>query len=166
MTRLTTRRSGHCRLLLAAATALAFAAVPAHAGEAVELVPEAVTGGGKVHHYPKAEQLGALFSREKAVKSVAGENGASDTTEDLMVFISKGRQVDLGFYDAEASRVAIEHYDVDEFMYFLEGGVTLTGADGTVTDVKAGDGVFVEKGWKGIWETSGYRKIYVIYQNE
>ncbi|WP_308910914.1 cupin domain-containing protein [Pseudokordiimonas caeni] len=155
------RKAG--RLAIAAAGALFLAAPGATCmDDSVDLVAEATAGGGKLHYYPNAEQLGALFARPNAVKSV--ENG--QTTEDLMVFISKGRQVDLGFYDATASRWDIDDYSVDEFMYFLEGGVTLTGADGTVTEVKAGDAVFIEKGWKGVWETSGYRKIYVIYQNE
>jgi uncharacterized cupin superfamily protein len=48
-------------------------------------------------------------------------------------------------------------------MYFLEGGVTLTSADGTVITVKAGDGVTIPKGWKGNWTTAGYRKFYVTF---
>jgi uncharacterized cupin superfamily protein len=48
-------------------------------------------------------------------------------------------------------------------MYFLEGGVTLTSSDGTVTEVKTGEAVTIPKEWTGIWDTNGYRKIWVIY---
>ncbi|PEQ13104.1 hypothetical protein B2G71_08515 [Novosphingobium sp. PC22D] len=68
-----------------------------------------------------------------------------------------------GVYAAEASNSDIEAYPHDEFMYFLDGSVTLTSADGTVTRVNAGDGVTIPKGWKGNWTTGGYRKFYVIY---
>ena len=52
---------------------------------------------------------------------------------------------------------------VDEFMYFLEGSVTLTSSDGTVQIIEAGEGVTVPKEWTGVFETEGYRKIWVIY---
>jgi len=56
-----------------------------------------------------------------------------------------------------------EGYPVNEFMVFLEGGVTLTSADGTVLAVRAGDSVSIPKGWLGTWSSPGYRKFYVIY---
>jgi uncharacterized cupin superfamily protein len=56
-----------------------------------------------------------------------------------------------------------EPYGVDEFMYFLDGGVTLTSADGTVQRIAAGEAVTIPKEWTGIWETDGYTKIWVIY---
>ena len=57
-------------------------------------------------------------------------------------------------------------YGVDEFMFFLEGSVTLTSADGSVTTVNAGEGVTIPKEWIGRWETAGYRKIWVIYSED
>ena len=48
-------------------------------------------------------------------------------------------------------------------MFFLEGSVTLTSADGTVTTVTAGEAVTIPKEWMGRWQTAGYRKIWVIY---
>ena len=59
-----------------------------------------------------------------------------------------------------------EPYGVDEFMFFLEGSVTLTSADGSVTTVNAGEGVTIPKEWMGRWETAGYRKIWVIYSED
>ena len=56
-------------------------------------------------------------------------------------------------------------YGVDEFMYFLEGSVTLTSADGAVQVVNAGEAVTIPKEWKGTWQSDGYTKIWVIYSN-
>lgn len=72
-----------------------------------------------------------------------------------------------GMYSAGKSRSEItEPYGVDEFMYFLEGGVTLTSSDGTVTEISAGEAVTIPKEWTGVWETDGYRKIWVIYSED
>ena len=57
----------------------------------------------------------------------------------------------------------LQAYGVDEFMYFVEGGVTLTSSDGTVTEIRAGDAVTIPKEWTGVWDTNGYKKIWVIY---
>ena len=54
-------------------------------------------------------------------------------------------------------------YGVDEFMFFLEGSVTLTSADGSDVTVDAGEAVTIPKEWTGRWQTEGYRKIWVIY---
>ena len=69
-----------------------------------------------------------------------------------------------GMYKAGKSRYEItEPYGVDEFMFFLEGGVTLTSDDGREMTINAGEAVTIPKEWTGIWETEGYRKIWVIY---
>ena len=59
-----------------------------------------------------------------------------------------------------------EPYGVDEFMFFLEGSVTLTSVDGSVVTVGAGEAVTIPKEWMGQWETEGYRKIWVIYSED
>ena len=69
-----------------------------------------------------------------------------------------------GMYSAGHSRVEItEPYGVDEFMFFLEGSVTLTSDDGSQMTINAGEAVTIAKEWTGVWETDGYRKIWVIY---
>ena len=69
-----------------------------------------------------------------------------------------------GMYKAGKSRFEItEPYGVDEFMFFLEGSVTLTSADGSKMTINAGEAVTIPKEWTGVWETEGYRKIWVIY---
>ena len=78
-----------------------------------------------------------------------------------------------GKFDAGVYAVAGPHrfevkdgYGVDEFFYFLEGGVTLTSVDGKRTEVGAGEAVVIPKGWRGTWESPGYKKIYVIRSDE
>ena len=72
-----------------------------------------------------------------------------------------------GMYKAGLQTFDItEPYGVDEFMFFLEGSVTLTSADGSVTTVNAGEAVTIAKEWMGRWETAGYRKIWVIYSED
>lgn len=69
-----------------------------------------------------------------------------------------------GMYKAGKSRFDItEPYGVDEFMFFLEGSVTLTSDDGSQMTINAGEAVTIPKEWTGVWETEGYRKIWVIY---
>jgi ethanolamine utilization protein EutQ len=95
-------------------------------------------------------------------------------TEGVQGRISKNRVMGMsadkhfrsGLYSSELEKENIDSYPVDEFMYFIKGGVTLTSADGTVTRVNAGDAVHVPKGWKGVWDTTGYTKFYVVYDPE
>ena len=44
--------------------------------------------------------------------------------------------------------------------------VTLTSIDGSVMTIHAGEAVTLSKEWKGIFETDGYEKIWVIYSDE
>jgi glucose dehydrogenase/uncharacterized cupin superfamily protein len=77
--------------------------------------------------------------------------------------LSADQHFKSGLYSSQVEKAQVESYPVDEFMYFLEGGVTLTSADGAVMQVGAGDAVFLPKGWKGLWDTTGYKKFYVVY---
>lgn len=111
--------------------------------------------------FSKAEIAGDIFKRPDVI--VETQNGR--TTEDVLAFMSSDKTFTTGMYKAPAGRFEImeEDYGVDEFMYFIEGGVTLTSLDGTVTEIKAGDAVTIAKEWRGVWDTPGYTKIYVIY---
>ena len=78
--------------------------------------------------------------------------------------LSGGKNFSSGMYKSGKTRIDItEPYGVDEFMYFLEGGVTLTSSDGTELVINAGEAVTVPKEWTGVFETNGYMKIWVIY---
>lgn len=113
----------------------------------------------------------AKISREAAAGAIFDGPGVLETTHDdghvtldVTTLLSSDGKFASGMYRSGATRVEInEPYGVDEFMFFLEGSVTLTSSDGTVHTVEAGEGVTIPKEWTGIWDTEGYRKIWVIY---
>jgi uncharacterized cupin superfamily protein len=113
---------------------------------------------------PGADALGAAFLRPEAVK-YPGRNGDSGSINVAMLKSKDGHMIS-GLYQSAASKVTIQSYKVDEFMYFLEGGVTLTSADGKVTKIVAGDAVTIPAGWAGTWDSTAYKKYYVIYDTE
>jgi len=108
----------------------------------------------------KSDIAGGMFSRPETLTTA--EDGR--TTLDVTSLLSSDERFASGMYKAEKSRWVIdEPYGVDEFMYFIKGGVTLTSSDGSVTVIKAGEAVTIPKEWTGIWDTDGYEKIWVIY---
>ncbi len=107
-----------------------------------------------------ADLTGKLFEHPD---TIASSEGGNDTLDITSLKSSDGKFAS-GLYKSGAVRAEInEPYGVDEFMYFLEGGVTLTSSDGTVTEITAGEGLTIPKEWTGVWDTQGYRKIWVIY---
>jgi uncharacterized cupin superfamily protein len=88
-------------------------------------------------------------------------------TQDVTSLLSSDKKFASGMYKSGKTRSEInEPYGVDEFMFFLTGGVTLTSSDGSVTKINAGEGVTIPKEWTGIWDTEGYTKIWVIYSED
>ncbi len=122
-----------------------------------------VAQAGEIVHPVKmsAAQIdGAIFEDYPPV--VQEHDG--NTTWDVEVYRSDSGLFDAGMYRSGKVRAEItEPYGVHEYMHFLEGGVTLTSSDGTVTRIDAGDSVVIPADWTGIWDTDGYTKIYVIY---
>ena len=112
----------------------------------------------------KADMSGAIFEREDMTRT---EHESGNVTLDVTSLMSKDGKFASGMYQSGKSYFeATDPYGVDEFMYFIEGGVTLTSYDGTVTEIKAGDAVTIQKEWTGIWDTDGYTKIWVIYSHD
>jgi len=107
------------------------------------------------------EARGPIFTTKTAVE----ETGPDGPTTDVLLARSKNGRVESGLYSAGPSEQDIDSYPEDEFMYFIEGSVKLTSADGTVLQVNAGDGAAIPKGWKGHWSTPGYKKYYVTYES-
>jgi len=106
---------------------------------------------------------GEMFERADVYRT----EEAGGTVLDVTSLMSSDKKFASGMYQAGKSRFEVtEPYGVDEFMYFLEGGVTLTSADGHTTTITAGEAVTVPKEWTGIWETDGYTKIWVIYSED
>jgi len=137
--------------LTSAIALLAVAAVSTPAAAADTLLPAEIT---------REEMSGAIFERPDVTKIERNDNIILDVTS---LKSSDGRFAS-GMYRSGKTRFEIdEPYGVDEFMYFISGGVTLTSADGTVQHIETGEAVTIPKEWTGIWETDGYTKIWVIY---
>lgn len=108
----------------------------------------------------REDLAGRMLERPGVLRS---ENEGNVTLDITSLKASDGRFAS-GMYRSGKVRAVIDKpYGVDEFMYFLEGGVTLTSSDGTVTRVGSGEAVTIPKEWTGVWDTEGYTKIWVIY---
>jgi len=107
-----------------------------------------------------ADLAGKAFDNPKTIITETPTGNILDITS----LKSSDGKFASGMYKAGKSRFEItEPYGVDEFMLFLEGSVTLTSDDGSQTTINAGEAVTIPREWTGIWETEGYRKIWVIY---
>lgn len=123
--------------------------------------------GAEEHEAPmpakmsKEDLAGKIFERDDMLETTHDDG---HVTLDVTSLLSSDGKFASGMYRSGATRSEItEPYGVDEFMYFLEGSVTLTSSDGTVQVINAGEAVTIPKEWTGIWETDGYTKIWVIY---
>jgi uncharacterized cupin superfamily protein len=106
---------------------------------------------------------GEIFDRPGMIE--IEDNG--NVTQDVTAFLSSDKKFGSGMYTSGKVRYDItEPWGVDEFMFFLEGGVTLRSTDGVVQVISAGEGVTIPKEWTGVWETDGYKKIWVIYSED
>ncbi len=112
----------------------------------------------------KSELSGTIFDRPDMLES---KHDDGHVTLDVTTLLSSDKKFASGMYRSGKTRSEIkEPYGVDEFMYFLEGSVTLTSADGSVQVINAGEGVTIPKEWTGVWDTDGYTKIWVIYSED
>jgi uncharacterized cupin superfamily protein len=111
----------------------------------------------------RGDIAGEVFDRAEMIEHTHNGN----TTLDVTSFLSSDKKFGSGMYKSGAVRFEItEPYGVDEFMYFLEGSVTLTSSDGVVQVINAGEAVTIAKEWTGVWDTQGYTKIWVIYSED
>ena len=89
-----------------------------------------------------ADMNGSIFQREDMTRT---EHESGNVTLDVTSLKSSDGKFASGMYQSGKSYFeATDPYGVDEFMYFIEGGVTLTTADGKVTEIKAGDAVTID----------------------
>jgi uncharacterized cupin superfamily protein len=112
----------------------------------------------------KIDIAGDIFDRADMLETTHDDG---HKTLDVTSLLSSDGKFASGMYQSGKTRLEItEPYGVDEFMYFLEGGVTLTSSDGSVQAIGAGEAVTIPKEWTGIWDTDGYTKIWVIYSED
>lgn len=70
----------------------------------------------------------------------------------------------MGIWRSQPYTEFYESYSADEFMYVLEGEVTLE-TDGFSETYRKGDAFFVPKGFRGYWrQTEPMLKYYVIVE--
>ncbi|MFM7785162.1 MAG: cupin domain-containing protein [Gammaproteobacteria bacterium] len=108
----------------------------------------------------RADLAGVMLEGPGVLRS---EHEGNTTLDITSLKASDGRFASGMYRSGKVRSVIDKPYGVDEFMYFLEGGVTLTSADGSVIKVGAGEAVTIPKEWTGVWDTEGYTKIWVIY---
>ena len=110
------------------------------------------------------DMTGAIFEREDMIRT---EHDDGHVTLDVTSLKSSDGRFASGMYQSGKVRFELDDpYGVDEFMYFIEGGVTLTSTDGQVMRIGAGEAVTIPKEWTGVWDTDGYTKIWVIYSED
>ena len=140
------------RKLTVAVMTMAAAAVVATAADNKTIKPAKISA---------ADMTGSIFEHPD-MNRTEHENG--NVTQDVTSLLSSDGKFASGMYSSEKVRAEInEPYGVDEFMYFIEGSVTLTSSDGSVQTINAGEAVTIPKEWTGVWDTDGYTKIWVIY---
>lgn len=110
----------------------------------------------------KGDVAGAIFQRPNSTSHERNGN----KTQDTITLMTADKKFETGMYKSGPShfeRKGDKTYGVDEFMYFIDGSVTLTSLDGTVVTAHAGEAVTIPHDWQGTWDTKGYTKFYAIY---
>lgn len=113
----------------------------------------------------KEDMRGAIFERSDMVEM----ERYGTLTQDVMTLISSDKKFASGVYKAGRHRsesTPENPYGVDEFLYMLEGSMTLTSFDGTVQEFGPGDAVTIPKEWTGVEESDGYVQLWVIYSED
>lgn len=78
----------------------------------------------------------------------------------------KDTGLEVGVWDCTPMTTKMGPYDVNEFMYVLEGSVTIVHEDGTEDTIKAGESFIIPKGTPCSWkQTENIRKFFVIFDD-
>lgn len=118
----------------------------------------------ELEHFSAEELNGSVFS-DARTEALTESSEAGDTqAKDLIFHRSEDQCIETGVYETGKNRYTVdEPYPYDELMTFISGGVVLTPTEGKPVTIGAGDTVLMPKGWTGVWDSEGYRKIYLIY---
>ena len=109
----------------------------------------------------QAEVEGAAFQRPDVRKVADG----STTALELDTLKSSDGKFESGIWKAgpEHFDYRTTGYDDNEFLYVITGSITLTSADGKIHFIGKGEAVAIPKGWKGLWDSDGYTKLWATY---
>lgn len=93
-------------------------------------------------------------------------NGTKPVQKNHTCYEDTTGQFFSGTWDSEPFTSEIKPFPCNEFVYLLEGSITLIDEDGNEHFVKAGDAFFVPQGTVCGWRTTEYvRKFYAIQQS-
>jgi ethanolamine utilization protein EutQ len=124
------------------------------------------SGGSRPAASPSAHPFKIAGSDPSALTTpdVQSETSDGHVSKNRVMGVSQDKHYKSGISSFQGGQGSIDSYPVDEFMFFIKGGVTLTSTDGTVLQAHAGEAVYVPKGWKGTWDSKkGYTKFYAVY---
>ena len=79
--------------------------------------------------------------------------------------VYSGKKFDVTVMAGNTAKTQFKDYDVDEFVYVINGQATLTGEDGIAQTFHTGDFFVVPKGFSGEWHSQGnryYQELIVI----
>ena len=72
-------------------------------------------------------------------------------------------RVEIGVWEVTPGSFRGETHGIVESMHFVAGRGTITGADGTVTEIRPGVVMLCPDGWSGVWDVAETaRKTYTI----
>ncbi len=95
----------------------------------------------------KADLAGQIFERSDMTETTLDDG---HVTLDVTSLLSSDKKFASGMYKSGKTRVEVnEPYGVDEFMYFLEGGITLTSERRHSADHRSRRGGHSSKGMDG-----------------
>jgi uncharacterized cupin superfamily protein len=84
-----------------------------------------------------------------------------------MYFDDKKTGLCAGVWDCTPMVTKMEPYSVNEFMYVLEGSVTIVHENGTEETIRAGESFIIPKGTPCQWKQNEYiRKFFVIFDDK
>jgi uncharacterized cupin superfamily protein len=116
----------------------------------------------RVAHMSKTQIAGDIYKQKEAQASKYNE---TTPVIDFTSMVSSDKKFVTGMYSSgPLSEVYEDAYGTDEFFYVISGKITLTGEDGKVTVINPGEAASIPKEWRGQWDTDGYSKIYVVYE--
>ena len=72
----------------------------------------------------------------------------------------EGSGLYIGVWDTNTMQEKFGPYGMDEFMWVIEGQVTMVDESGNETIVKAGEAFVIPKGYPCSWKQEGYLKKY------
>ncbi|MDR3399471.1 MAG: cupin [Pandoraea sp.] len=128
-----------------------------------------VTGASAETLHPikasRQELAGPVFDRADAVH----ENEDGNDTVDVNTFTSGDKAFQTGVFKSGPVREEIRSapgYPYTELLVFLSGGAKFTSSDGNVVEAGPGEAVTLPKGWTGVFESTGYTKLYAVYDPE